>query len=76
MKPKGVPGNAAHLGMLHSGDLVFRNGFEHIGIAVGQGSGVVVEAKVEAVGVVASLATNWEWHGRLPRGFCLGQDVK
>lgn len=62
----------AHLGMLHAGDLVFRNSFEHIGIAAGSATGVVFEAKVEASGVVASLATDWEWHGRLPREFWLG----
>ncbi|HYN44182.1 MAG TPA: hypothetical protein VE129_20575 [Thermoanaerobaculia bacterium] len=65
----------AHLGMLHAGDLVFRNGFEHIGIVAGSSSAVVFEARVEADGVMASPATGWEWHGRLPREFWLGKNL-
>ena len=67
--------SGAHPAYLHAGDLVFRNDFEHIGIAVGQASGLVIEAKVEASGVVVSGAANWEWHGRLPREFWLGLEL-
>lgn len=67
--------NGAHPAYLHAGDLVFRNDFAHIGIAVGQGSGQVIEAKVEESGVVVTAGTSWEWHGRLPREFWLGLDL-
>ncbi len=55
------------------GDLLFRRNFEHIGIAMGASTGLVVQAQQEDVGVVSGPVGSWEWHGRLPKEFWLGQ---
>ena len=51
------------------GDILIRRNNGHIGLAVGESSGLVVEAQREDTGVVLSRVGLWDFHGRLPGSF-------
>lgn len=55
---------------LCAGDILIRNKNGHIGFATGDGQRVV-QAEWEASGVVETSLGEWEFHGRIPRGYWL-----
>jgi hypothetical protein len=56
-------------------DILIRRNNGHIGLAVGEGTGLVVEAQREDTGVVVSSVGLWDFHGRLPGSFWGAQDA-
>ena len=57
---------------LCAADILIRKDNGHIGLAVGGGSDLVVQAEYEATGVVVGPVGQWTFHGRLPRSFWEG----